>query len=198
MGPGCNVPTVPATFRAQSYVKFALSFEPDRFSTQLQLRFRTREQAGELFRVSDQHQREYAILELRRGQLQFRYNLNSLRNEEHLLALTSIAVNDGQWHVVRISRYGSAAIMELDGGESRRYNESFHYQGHQWLSIDKQEGVYAGGKAEYTGVKTFEVQSDFQKSCLDDIRWGFPFRFLYLLHMFANYVALPIFKSFLC
>ncbi|TDG42601.1 hypothetical protein AWZ03_010975 [Drosophila navojoa] len=170
MGPGCNVPTVPTTFKPQSYVKFALSFEPDRFSTQLQLRFRTREQVGELFRVSDQHHREYAILELRRGQLQFRYNLNSLRNEEQLLALTAIAVNDGQWHVVRISRYGSAAIMELDGGESRRYNESFHYQGHQWLSIDKQEGVYAGGKAEYTGVKTFEVQSDFQRSCLDDIR----------------------------
>lgn len=170
MGPACNVPTVPATFKAQSYVKFALSFEPDRFSTQLQLRFRTREQSGELFRVSDQHQREYAILELRRGQLQFRYNLNSLRNEEQLLALTAIAVNDGQWHVVRISRYGSAAMLELDGGESRRYNESFHYQGHQWLSIDKQEGVYAGGKAEYTGVKTFEVQSDFQRSCLDDIR----------------------------
>ncbi|XP_032583512.1 putative neural-cadherin 2 isoform X2 [Drosophila sechellia] len=170
MGPGCNVPTIPTTFKAQSYVKFALSFEPDRFSTQLQLRFRTREQGGELFRVSDQHHREYAILELRRGHLQFRYNLNSMRNEEQLLTLTAIAVNDGQWHVIRISRYGSAALMELDGGESRRYNESFHFTGHQWLSIDKQEGVYAGGKAEYTGIKTFEVQSDFQKSCLDDIR----------------------------
>ncbi|XP_039480682.1 putative neural-cadherin 2 [Drosophila santomea] len=170
MGPGCNVPTIPTTFKAQSYVKFALSFEPDRFSTQLQLRFRTREQGGELFRVSDQHHREYAILELRRGHLQFRYNLNSIRNEEQLLTLTAIAVNDGQWHVIRISRYGSAALMELDGGESRRYNESFHFTGHQWLSIDKQEGVYAGGKAEYTGIKTFEVQSDFQRSCLDDIR----------------------------
>ncbi|XP_043069622.1 putative neural-cadherin 2 isoform X1 [Drosophila bipectinata] len=170
MGPGCNLPTIPTTFKAQSYVKFALSFEPDRFSTQLQLRFRTREQGGELFRVSDQHHREYAILELRRGHLQFRYNLNSLRNEEQVLGLTAVAVNDGQWHVIRISRYGSAALMELDGGESRRYNESFHYTGHQWLSIDKQEGVYAGGKAEYTGVKTFEVQSDFQRSCLDDIR----------------------------
>eukprot|EP00099_Drosophila_melanogaster_P001007 NP_001036368.2 Cadherin-N2, isoform C [Drosophila melanogaster] len=170
MGPGCNVPTIPTTFKAQSYVKFALSFEPDRFSTQLQLRFRTREQGGELFRVSDQHHREYAILELRRGHLQFRYNLNSMRNEEQLLTLTAIAVNDGQWHVIRISRYGSAALMELDGGESRRYNESFHFTGHQWLTIDKQEGVYAGGKAEYTGIKTFEVQSDFQRSCLDDIR----------------------------
>ena len=36
--------------------------------------------------------------------------------------------------------------------------------------VDKQEGVYAGGKAEYTGVRTFEVYADYQKSCLDDIR----------------------------
>lgn len=51
-------------FVCQSYVKYALSFEPDRFSTQMQLRFRTREEHGELFRVSDQHNREYAILEV--------------------------------------------------------------------------------------------------------------------------------------
>lgn len=29
--------------------------------------------------------------------------------------------------------------------------------------MDKQEGVYAGGKAEYTGVRTFEVYADYQK-----------------------------------
>ncbi|XP_050321161.1 putative neural-cadherin 2 isoform X1 [Bactrocera neohumeralis] len=169
-GLSCNFPTIPTTFKPQSYVKFALSFEPDRFSTQLQLRFRTREQQGELFRVSDQHQREYAILELSRGHLQLRFNLNSLRAEEKRLQLNAIAVNDGQWHVVRFNRYGSAAMLELDGGEGRRYNETYNFAGHQWLSIDKQEGVYAGGKAEYTGLKTFEVQSDFQRSCLDDIR----------------------------
>ncbi|XP_065357962.1 putative neural-cadherin 2 isoform X1 [Calliphora vicina] len=169
-GPMCNIPTIPTTFKSQSYVKFALSFEPDRFSTQLQLRFRTREMQGEIFRVSDQHHREYALLELQQGHLQFRFNLNSLRAEEHQLALTSITVNDGQWHVVKVSRYGSAALIELDGGEGRRYNETFNYHGHQWLTIDKQEGVYAGGKAEYTGVKTFEVLGDFQRSCLDDIR----------------------------
>uniref|UniRef100_A0A182TSA4 Uncharacterized protein n=1 Tax=Anopheles melas TaxID=34690 RepID=A0A182TSA4_9DIPT len=38
------------------------------------------------------------------------------------------------------------------------------------MLVDKQEGVYAGGKAEYTGVRTFEVYADYQKSCLDDIR----------------------------
>jgi hypothetical protein len=55
---------MPSTFEPQSYVKYALSFEPDRFTTEIQLRFRTREEHGELFRVSDQHNREYGILEV--------------------------------------------------------------------------------------------------------------------------------------
>ncbi|XP_037038290.1 neural-cadherin isoform X5 [Bradysia coprophila] len=169
-GPACNIPTIPTTFKQQSYVKYALSFEPDKFNTQIQLRFRTREQHGELFRVSDQHNREYGILEIKDARLHFRFNLNSLRTEEKDLWLNAIAVDDGQWHVVRVNRYGSAATLELDGGEGRRYNETFEFVGHQWLLVDKQEGVYAGGKAEYTGVRTFEVYADYQKSCLDDLR----------------------------
>lgn len=144
-------------------MKYALSFEPDRFSTQMQLRFRTREEHGELFRVSDQHNREYGILEIKDSRLHFRYNLNSLRTEEKDIWLSAVAVDDGQWHVARVSRYGSAATLELDGGEGRRYNETFEFVGHQWLLVDKQEGVYAGGKAEYTGVRTFEVYADYQK-----------------------------------
>ncbi|KAG5330055.1 CADN protein, partial [Acromyrmex heyeri] len=169
-GPGCMTPTIPTTFKPQSYVKYALSFEPDKYSTQVQLRFRTREMHGELFRVSDQHNREYAILEIKDSRLHFRYNLNSLRTEERDIWLSAIAVDDGQWHTVRVSRYGSAATLELDGGEGRRFNETFSFEGHQWLLVDKQEGVYAGGKAEYTGVRTFEVYADYQKGCLDDIR----------------------------
>jgi hypothetical protein len=48
----------------QSYVKYALSFEPVSFITTIQLRFRTREEHGKLFRVSDKHAREYGILEV--------------------------------------------------------------------------------------------------------------------------------------
>uniref|UniRef100_A0A6P7F1C7 Neural-cadherin-like isoform X3 n=1 Tax=Diabrotica virgifera virgifera TaxID=50390 RepID=A0A6P7F1C7_DIAVI len=169
-GPSCTSKTTPTSFKPQSYVKYALSFEPDRFSTQMQLRFRTREEHGELFRISDQHNREYAILEIKDARLYFRYNLNSLRTEERDIWLSAVPVDDGQWHVARVSRYGSAATLELDGGEGRRYNETFNFIGHQWLLVDKQEGVYAGGKAEYTGVRTFEVYADYQKGCLDDIR----------------------------
>lgn len=64
-GHSCTRPTTPTTFLTQSYVKFALSFEPDVYQTDVQLRFRTREEAGELFRVSDQHARVYTVLEVR-------------------------------------------------------------------------------------------------------------------------------------
>ena len=60
--------------------------------------------------------------------------------------------------------------MELDGGEGRRYNETFLFERHQWMQVNKQEGVYAGGKAEYTGGRSYEVYGDYQKGCLDDIR----------------------------
>lgn len=100
-----------------------------------------------------------------------------MRVEERDIWLNAIAVDDGQWHTVRVSRYGSAATLELDGGEGRRFNETFSFDGHQWLLVDKQEGVYAGGKAEYTGVRTFEVFNDYQKGSL-----------LFLFYIFFNHV----------
>nr|CAD7403376.1 unnamed protein product [Timema cristinae] len=68
------------------------------------------------------------------------------------------------FHNSKVSRYGSAVTLQLDGGEGWRYNETFLFEGHQWLVVDKQEGVFAGGKAEYTGVRTFEVHADYQKA----------------------------------
>jgi len=75
-GADCLTPTIPTTFRPQSYVKYALSFDADKFMTKIQLRFRTREEHGELFRVSDQHNREYAILEV--GYCYYCYYYNML------------------------------------------------------------------------------------------------------------------------
>lgn len=169
-GQFCNTPTVPVTFKSQSYIKYALSFEPNRFSTTLQMRFRTRERFGEIFRMSDQQTREYGILEVHEAKLRFRYSLNSAQIEEQQISLTSVQVDDGQWHFVKVNRYGSALMMEIDGGEGKNYNETFTFEGHQWLSIDKQEGIFVGGKPEFTGVKSLEVNSDFQNSCVDDIR----------------------------
>ena len=81
--------------------------------------------------MSDQHNREYGILEIQDSRLRFRYNLNSLRTEEKEIWLSAIYVDDGQWHTAKVSRYGSAAILTLDGGEGRRYNDTFVFKGHQ-------------------------------------------------------------------
>ena len=45
-------------------------------------------------------------------------------------------MDDGQWHTAKVSRYGSAAILTLDGGEGRRYNDTFVFQGHQVSDSD--------------------------------------------------------------
>ena len=55
------------------------------------------------------------------------------------------------------------SLYQLDGGEGINYNETFEFTGHQLLSVAKQEGVFAGGRAEYTGMRTFEVYADYQK-----------------------------------
>lgn len=169
----CNFPTTPTSFRQQSYIKYALSFEPDKYTSEIQMRFRTREKYGELFRVSDQHNKEYGILDIRDGHLRFRFNLNPNESQEHEVSLSAAHVDDGQWHLIKASRYGASAVLELDGGEGKHYNDSFAFDAeHQLLSIDKQEGVYAGGKVEVTGVKTFEVKGDFYNSCIDDLRYN--------------------------
>ena len=51
--------------------------------------------------------------------------------------LAAIYVDDGQWHTAKVRRYGSAAILTLDGGAGRRYNDSFIFKGHQVQMRDK-------------------------------------------------------------
>ncbi|XP_049940791.1 neural-cadherin-like [Schistocerca serialis cubense] len=169
-GPSCSSPTQPVTFLPHSYIKFALSFEIGHFTTLMQLRFRTEEKDGELFRLADQQSLEYAVLEINNGNLYFRYNLNRMNIEEKYICLCYISVDDGYWHTAKVSRYGSLSILELDDGEFLRRNQTSLFEGHQWLVIDKQEGAHAGGKAEHTGINTLEIYADYRNGCLDDIR----------------------------
>ena len=63
-GPRCDTSTTPVMFHPESCVKYALSFPPNAFVTEIQLRFRTREPHGEMFRAADQHNREFVVLEV--------------------------------------------------------------------------------------------------------------------------------------
>lgn len=162
-GTNCDEQPHISFFQDQSFVNYALPFKPGYFENKIELGFRTWQENGELFRISDQHKRDYAILEITDGHLRFRYNLNALFVEEQVLPLSIIYVNDGQWHWASVERYGSASILRVDVGEGRRYNETVEYRGHMLMDVDKLEGVSAGGMAEFTGVRNYEVANDFRR-----------------------------------
>uniref|UniRef100_T1DFT0 Putative cadherin n=1 Tax=Cupiennius salei TaxID=6928 RepID=T1DFT0_CUPSA len=167
----CDKETISKMFQQNSYIKYALSFEPDPYRTDIQLQFRTRQKHGELFRATSKHGREYCILEIRDKKLRLRFNLNHLRSsDEHELWLPNVQVSDGQWHTVRVLRHGSTASIALDGGGGRRYNEILEYEGqHQLMMIEKQN-VIAGGDVQYVGPGVTVVDNDFQEGCMNDIR----------------------------
>ncbi|RWS30382.1 Neural-cadherin-like protein, partial [Leptotrombidium deliense] len=170
-GPRCDKETQAKMFQQSSYIKYALSFDPNPYKTDIQLMFRTRQKHGELFRVASKHGREYCILEIKDKKLRFRFNLNSMKSsEEHELWLPYVSVSDGQWHTVHVMRFGSTASIAVDGGGGRRYNELIDYEGlHQLMTVEKQN-VIAGGDVQYVGLGATVVDNDFQEGCMNDIR----------------------------
>ncbi|XP_076325233.1 neural cadherin isoform X1 [Tachypleus tridentatus] len=170
-GAHCNRATQAKMFQQSSYIKYALSFEPDTYKTDIQLMFRTRQKHGELFRATSKHGREYCILEVRDKKLHFRFNLNQHSStDERELWLPHVTVSDGQWHTVQVLRYGSTASISLDGGGGRRYNEIIDYKNlHQLMEMEKQN-VIAGGDVQYVGPGVTVVDNDFHEGCMNDIR----------------------------
>lgn len=160
-GVRCDRKTQSKMFQQNSYIKYALSFDPDPFRTDIQLMFRTRNKHGELFRVASKHGREYSILEIKDKKLRFRFNLNNMKTEERELWLPSVTVTDGNWHTVQVMRYGSTASMALDGGGGRRYNEITDYWNlHQLMTVEKQN-VIAGGDVQFVSPGQTLVDNDF-------------------------------------
>ncbi|UYV85015.1 hmr-1 [Cordylochernes scorpioides] len=169
-GRQCEKRTQSKFFEERSYIKYALSFEPDPYVTDVQLNFRTRQKNGELFRETSKHGREYCILEIRDKRLRFRYNLGGASTAEMEVNLPHIVVSDGRWHTVRVQRYGSTASLNLDGGVGRRFNETLTFlRRPQLLNVEK-ANVIVGGDVQYLGPRVTVVDNDYKEGCLDDIR----------------------------
>lgn len=66
-------------------------------------------------------------------------------------------------NVWQVWRAGSAVIVELDGGEGRRGNRTVDFSSRHLLTVDTEEGLYLGGKPEYTEIGTIAVEHDFQE-----------------------------------
>lgn len=169
-GERCDIKTQEKMFEQNSYIRYALTFNPGEYHNEIQLKFRTRQKHGELFRAMSKHSREYLVLEIRNRTLRFRFNLNHFRSTEQELWLPHVIVSDGQWHSVKVQRYGSTASISLDGGGGRRFSELVEYKGyHQEIVVEKQN-IIAGGDVQYVAPGVISVDNDFQEGCMDDIR----------------------------
>lgn len=171
MGTHCDLETPVKMFQQTSFMRYALSFDPNPYITDIQMRFRTRQKNGELIRITGRNSREYCILEIKDRRLRFRYHLNQLHSmKEFELSLPEYVVSDGIWHTVRVIRHGSTAIIEADGGGGKKSNEITEFADmHQLLVVSKQ-GIVVGGDVNHMGPAAYYVENGLHDSCVTDIR----------------------------
>ncbi|KAF2366973.1 EGF-like domain [Trinorchestia longiramus] len=167
-GPGCNQPTIPAAFRTNSFVQLALSFTPPPHTTDLMLRFRTREPSGQLVSLSSRHGRDSLSLVLEEGRPCVEL---SLHPETPVRLCLKTAINDGRWHHITALRRGSSMEMSADDGDGALYKAALS-SGHQstLLFLHRQEGVVVGGAPFYRRSTHATVLRDFFNGCVDDVR----------------------------
>lgn len=170
-GVRCDIETQVKMFQQSSFMRYALSFDPNPYITDLQLRFRTRQKNGELIRITGKNTREYCVLEIKDKRLKFRYHLNQVHSiKEFELSLPEYIVNDGLWHTVRVVRHGSTATIEVDGGGGKKFNEITDFADlHQLLVVSKQ-GIIVGGDVNHMGPAAYYVENGLHDSCVTDIR----------------------------
>lgn len=58
---------------------------------------------------------------------------------------------------------GASVSLELDGGEGRRGNRTIDWDSRLQLVVDTEEGVYLGGRPEYTEIGIIAVEHDYQE-----------------------------------
>ncbi|KAK7077300.1 hypothetical protein SK128_001121 [Halocaridina rubra] len=187
-GSHCRTQTVPAYFGPRSYTKIALSFTPDPYSIDTQMRIRARRPiSGVLMQLAAQHRSVALTIRLREGVVCASVTGAKSRFTGILgeTCLENFLVNDGSWHTIRVGRYGHNLLVSVDDGDNWLHNETFssvigssnagyvdvlHRMPPDPIIVDKQDGVTVGGIPEYMGVNLVTVHEDLQETCIDDIR----------------------------
>lgn len=170
-GSHCDLETQVKMFQQSSFMRYALSFDPHPYITDIQLRFRTRQKNGELIRITGKNTREFCVLEIKDRRLRFRYHLNQLDSgKEFDLSLPEYVVSDGIWHTVRVIRHGSTATIEVDGGGGKKFNEITDYADLHQLLVASKQGVIVGGDVNHMGPAAYYVDNGLHDSCVTDIR----------------------------
>ncbi|XP_063874461.1 putative neural-cadherin 2 isoform X1 [Scylla paramamosain] len=182
-GSGCATPTVPARFKASSYLKVALSFSPDPWTVRVQVRLRLRgPRSGLVLQLAARHRAATLTLHLQAGVACA--TVSGAGWAARRVCVERRPLGDGSWHTVAAERHGHNLLVSVDDGDGWRRNEtlaSLTVPGVKGpplpLAVDKHDGVTVGGLPEFTGVDLVTVHDDLQDTCLDDLRvsgWPLP------------------------
>lgn len=150
--PACYEEKRPISFGGQSYAHYVLSQSLDRrlsFSVML----RTLHPSGTLLHTSGP--RDYAILEVSGGHVQYRFDCGS---GEGLVRVNGRRVDDGAWHALHLERRGGSAQLTVDV----HYEASGSAPGpHDVLNLEGRE-LHLGGAPAVAGLV----------GCLDNAQVG--------------------------
>lgn len=129
----------------------------------LSLRVRTVQPTGNLMFAIGKV--DYSILEIVNGGVQYKFDLGS---GEGLVRASTIYVSDGQWHEVKLERFGNNARLEIDGGKHSSHGSA---PGVNKILNLQSDDMYLGAEVrQLSAIKGIEdVQRGFI-GCMDDVR----------------------------
>ncbi|XP_050740052.1 putative neural-cadherin 2 [Eriocheir sinensis] len=185
-GDGCSAPTRPTDFLPHSYIRLALSFTPLTHATSLQLRFRTRQQDGQLAVLSSQRGHDRLALQLVHGRLCLLLHTHPRRPRLAKVLTSSGLPGEGKGGGGAgvggfgevCGRHGSSTLLSVDEGDGELYNasiplgdaEAANANTTTLLQVDGQVGLHIGGSPEYAGVSVIKIHGDYHDGCVDDVR----------------------------
>ncbi|XP_071532452.1 fat-like cadherin-related tumor suppressor homolog isoform X3 [Panulirus ornatus] len=108
--PSCHYPLRPLSFRGKSYAQYSIARQAESNSLVLSVFLRTRNPVGTLVYAAGDV--DYSILEVVGGHVQYRWDCGS---GEGLVRVSTIGVNNDQWHFINLTREGTISTLSVDG-----------------------------------------------------------------------------------
>ncbi|XP_042241898.1 fat-like cadherin-related tumor suppressor homolog isoform X2 [Homarus americanus] len=108
--PSCHYPLRPLSFRGKSYAQYSVARQAESSSLVLSVFLRTRNPVGTLVYAAGDV--DYSILEVVGGHVQYRWDCGS---GEGLVRVSTIRVNNDQWHFINLTREGTISTLSVDG-----------------------------------------------------------------------------------
>lgn len=154
----CYIERHPLNFDERSYAHYELNHGIDK-RLMFSGRVRTFQQSGVILYAAGQ--RDYAVLEVHNGKVQFRFDCGS---GEGLVRVSHKTITDGRWHHIILERRGNFARVSVD----RKWEASGVSPGsHDILNLDKRNQLFIG--AALVGAARDEMRRGFF-GCMDDIK----------------------------